>query len=377
MCPRPGLGGGSVGSAAGLHLDSAAAGRSSRASMAAAAAHAEREATEGAYVAMAQAAPALELAQAALARLLAVPAAGLTFVQNAEAGLGTLLRVWPLAEGDTVAVARCEWGPNLHAFAARGLAITEIPARGDGTVELAALERLLATAPPALVHLTQVTSHRGLVQPGRGGRGPVPRCGRAALGGRGPGAGARRHRLRRGRHLRDQPQVAGRPARGGRARHRRTLVGPAPDQRLGPGRQRPSRRRQPGLAARRGRGQRGRLDRPRPGRRRVHRGRAGPVWARLAAAGRQTREALDALPGWAVADAPGTASAIVALGAAGGQDISGARARLLSEHHIVTTACGPARAPREMTEPLLRISPHVDTTPDDLARLRGALQTLT
>jgi hypothetical protein len=30
-----------------------------------------------------------------------------------------------------------------------------------------------------------------------------------------------------------------------------------------------------------------------------------------------------------------------------------------------------------MTEPLLRISPHVDLTPDDLTRLRHALLTLT
>jgi len=29
-----------------------------------------------------------------------------------------------------------------------------------------------------------------------------------------------------------------------------------------------------------------------------------------------------------------------------------------------------------MTEPLLRISPHVDCTPEDLARLRRALLTL-
>ena len=39
------------------HLDSAAAGRSSRATLAATAAHAEREATVGAYVAMAEASP--------------------------------------------------------------------------------------------------------------------------------------------------------------------------------------------------------------------------------------------------------------------------------------------------------------------------------
>ena len=40
-----------------LHLDTAAAGRSSRATLAAAAAHAEREATTGAYVAQEEAEP--------------------------------------------------------------------------------------------------------------------------------------------------------------------------------------------------------------------------------------------------------------------------------------------------------------------------------
>ena len=105
---------------------------------------------------------------------------------------------------------------------------------------------------------------------------------------------------------------------------------------------------------------------------------AGParVWDRLAEVGRQTRETLAALPGWEVADAPAAGSAIVGLRAANGQDVAGTRARLLAEHGIVTTAGAVARAPREMTEPLLRISPHVDCTPGDLDRLRQALLAL-
>ena len=125
------------------HLDSAAAGRSSRATLAATAAYAEREATVGAYVAMAEAAPVLAEGRAGLARLLGVPAAGVTFAPSAEAALDALLAIWPLDEGDTVAVVRCEWGPNLDALAARGLRITEIGTHGDGAVDLAALERML------------------------------------------------------------------------------------------------------------------------------------------------------------------------------------------------------------------------------------------
>ena len=106
---------------------------------------------------------------------------------------------------------------------------------------------------------------------------------------------------------------------------------------------------------------------------------AGParVWDRLAAVGRQTREGAPAgLPGWAVADAVDAPSAIVALRATNGQDVAGIRARLLAEHGIVTTAGAVTRAPRDMTEPLLRVSPHLDCTPGDLDRLRQALLAL-
>ena len=97
------------------------------------------------------------------------------------------------------------------------------------------------------------------------------------------------------------------------------------------------------------------------------------VWDRLAAVGRQTRESLADLPGWAVATPAGAGSAITALRPTHGQDVPTVRARLLAEHAIVATAGSPARAPREMTEPLLRISPHVDCTSADLTRLRAAL----
>ena len=40
------------------------------------------------------------------------------------------------------------------------------------------------------------------------------------------------------------------------------------------------------------------------------------------------------------------------------------------------TAASTLRAPRDMTEPLLRVSPHVDCTAEDLDRLRQALLAL-
>ncbi len=359
-----------------IHLDSAAAGRSSRATLAAAAAHAEREAALGAYVAAEEAEPALAAGRAGFARLLGVPAAGMTFVPGAEAALGALLAIWPLRAGDTVAVVRSEWGPNLDAFAGRGLRITEIATHGDGTVDLAALERMLAGAPPAFVHLTQVTSHRGLVQPVAGAAvlcraAGVPlwvdaaqalghvdtACGADAIyatsrkwltGPRGVGViGVTERWWDRLKVSASAMAAATRPADSSPL----WLLSAT----------------EANVAAWVGlcTAVAEYLD-------------AGParVWARLAAVGRQTREALAGLPGWAVADAVGTPSAIVALRATNGQDIAQTRARLLAEHEIVTTAGSVLRAPRDMTEPLLRISPHVDTTPADLDRLRQALLTL-
>jgi pyridoxal 5-phosphate dependent beta-lyase len=67
------------------------------------------------------------------------------------------------------------------------------------------------------------------------------------------------------------------------------------------------------------------------------------------------------------------ASAITALRPVAGQKVAVVRSMLLADHQIVTTAAVPARAPSEMKEPYLRISPHVDVTPEDLAMLRRAL----
>jgi pyridoxal 5-phosphate dependent beta-lyase len=97
----------------------------------------------------------------------------------------------------------------------------------------------------------------------------------------------------------------------------------------------------------------------------------------VAEAGTQTREALADRPGWSVVPAPaGAGSAITGLRPDEGQSVTETRSRLLAEHGIVTTAALPGRAPREMTGPLLRVSPHVDCTTDDLARLHKALRAL-
>jgi pyridoxal 5-phosphate dependent beta-lyase len=60
-----------------------------------------------------------------------------------------------------------------------------------------------------------------------------------------------------------------------------------------------------------------------------------------------------------------------------GLDPLDVRTRLIAEHQIVTTYLGLERAPREMSHPALRVSPHVDVTDADLAALADALATVT
>jgi hypothetical protein len=137
-----------------LHLDTAAAGRSSRATLAATAAHSEREAVTGAYVAAAEAAPVLAEGQAALGRLLGVPAKGVAFVPSAEAALGTLLAIWPLAEGDTVAVVPCVTEPwwdrlKVSACARRTARTSRRPGPGCCPGTGSSPPRAASSAPPA------------------------------------------------------------------------------------------------------------------------------------------------------------------------------------------------------------------------------------
>ena len=328
----------------------------------------------GGYVAQAEAGPVLQRGRADVGDLLGVPAEGVAFVESAEVATDLALRIWPLKPGDVVAVVPSEWGLNLHAFAERGLRIVEVGTDADGVIDLENLSRLLATAPPAFVHLTQVASHRPLVQPAAAAAAICHAAGvplwvdaAQALGHVDTACGA---------------DVV-------YATSRKWLTGPRGVGVLGVAEQwwdrleihaaelalssRPADASPVWLLSSGEAHVAGRVGLCNAVREFLDDGPAA-VRDRLAAVGGQTREALDGLPGWAVI--PGTGSAITALRALNGQDIVATRARLLAEHGIVSTAAVTGRAPREMTEPLLRISPHVDCTPDDLAVLRKALQTL-
>ena len=353
------------------YFDTAAVGRASRATLAAMASYAEREAAIGGYIAAAE--PVLAEGLASLGRLFGVPAAGVAFVPSAQDALDLLLGVWPLRDGDAVAVVRSEWGPNLHAFTHRGLRIVELPTDAEGAVDLAALESMLASAPPALVHLTQVTSHRPLVQPVAAAAALCHAAGvplwvdaAQALGHVDTASGADAV-YATGRKWLTGPRGAGVLAVAEPWWDRLTVSASDLMASMRPAQSSPVWFLMAGeasLVARIGLcsavQEYVESDPPR-------------IWSRLAEVGHQTRMALSGLPGWSVVGPLDAGSAITALRATNDQDIPATRARLLDAHGIVTTAGATTRAPREMTEPLLRISPHVDCTPDDLSHLRKAL----
>lgn len=356
-------------SSEGLHLDNAAAGRSSEAVLQATSSHALLEARVGAYVAEEMAAPVVAAGRAALAGLLGVPTDGIAFVESASVALKALLEGWPLRAGDTVAVVPSEWGPNLEAFARRDLEIIQLATLGDGRIDLDYLAPLLAASPPTIVHLTQVASHRGLVQPVAEAAELCHSHGVALWV--------------------DAAQALGHvdTASGADAIYstsRKWLAGPRGVGILGiaepwwdkltvP---------VPAMTA---------ADTPAVRLLESHEahvaGRVGlsvavrqhlelgpsAVWHRLSEVGRATREALDDLRDWRVLGSSDSPGAITALQPTHETDLPSTRARLIADHGIVTTVAGVARAPREMTVPLLRVSPQVDCSADDLGRLREAL----
>jgi pyridoxal 5-phosphate dependent beta-lyase len=102
---------------------------------------------------------------------------------------------------------------------------------------------------------------------------------------------------------------------------------------------------------------------------------AGPdrVRERLAALGPATRQRLDGVKGWRVIEPLEEPTATTTLRPPDGVDVVETRTRLLVEHGIVSSAIGRERAPGEMTGPVLRISPHLDATLEDLDAVAAAL----
>jgi hercynylcysteine S-oxide lyase len=354
---------------AGLHLDSAACSRQSFAALDAADRHARHEAEVGGYVAAEAATPVLDAGRAAVAALAGMPDAQVVFTTGSQHALDLLLSSW-LTASRKLACLPGEYGPNLALMAVHGFDRVTLPTDGEGRVAVHEAAISLAADPPGLVHLTAVASHRGVVQ-------PLPEVAQLC---RDLGVPL----------IVDAAQALGHidcatGADAVYASSRKWLAGPRG---VGALAMRPSllRRLQPRLPPKEWVGSLSIADQLELGEANVaarvgfsvavgEHVAAGPsaVRARLAEVGRVSRTALADVPGWRVVEAVEEPSAITTLAPLDGADPQKIREWLIAERRIVTTAVVIERAPLELTAPVLRISPHVDTTAEDLSTFAAAL----
>ncbi|AFC46720.1 pyridoxal-phosphate-dependent transferase [Mycobacterium intracellulare MOTT-02] len=357
---------------AGLHLDNAACSRQSVAVIDAAAQHARNESEVGGYVAAEAAAPVLDAGRVAFAALTGMTDAEVVFTTGSLHALDLLLGAWP-TKHRTVACLPGEYGPNLAVMAAHGFDRRLLPTMDDGRVALDDAARALDTDRPDLVHLTAVASHSGVVQPvsmvaqlcrelglplvidaaqalgqvdcAAGADATYSSSRKWVAGPRGVGILAVRRELMESLRPRlAAPQWA------------RASGSPTVAQQLEFGEANIAARVGFSLAL---------------GEHLAY----GPaaVCARLAELGGLSRTVLADVAGWAVVEEVEEPSAITTLAPTDGADPQTVRDWLLAERRILTTFVGVQRAPLELPGPLLRISPHLDTTAEDLETFAEAL----
>jgi hercynylcysteine S-oxide lyase len=355
--------------AAGLHLDSAACSRQSVAAIETAAQHARHEAEVGGYVAAEAAAPVLDAGRAAVATLCGMPDAEVVFTSGSLHALDLLLGSWP-ADRRTLACLPGEYGPNLAVMAAYGFEVRTLPTLGDGRLALDDAAFELEDDPPNFVHFTPLASHRGVVQPlamvaslCRQLGLPLVVDAAQALGHIDCVVGADVM------YSSSRKWIAG-PRGVGVLAARPELMG-----RLTPRLSPPQGARKLSVARQLGFGEANVAARVGYS---VALGEYlayGPesVRARLAELGDVARTLLADVDGWLVVEEAEEPSAITTLAPVDGADPEAVRAWLLAERRILTTYAGVARAPQELSAPVLRISPHVDTTAEDLEAFAEAL----
>ena len=355
--------------AAGLHLDSAACSRQSFAVIDAAARHARHEAEVGGYPAAEAAQPVLDAGRTAVAALAGMPEAEVVFTTGSLHALDLLLSSWPPG-GRTLACLPGEYGPNLALMAVHGFARRTLPTDDEGRVTVDEAAISLAADPPDLVHLTAVASHRGVVQ-------PLPQIARLcselglplvvdaaqALGQVDCAVGV------------DAAYASSRKWMAGPRGVGVLAVRPTLMQRLRPRLPPPEWATSLSVAQRLELGEANVAARVGFSVAIGEHVASGPaaVRARLAEVGRASRSVLADVRGWRVVESVDEPSAITTLAPVDGADPVKIRAWLIAERRILTTSAGIERAPGELTAPVLRISPHVDTTNDDLATFAAAL----
>ena len=354
---------------AGLHLDSAACSRQSFAVVDAAARHARHEAEVGGYIAADAAKPVLDAGRAAVAALAGMPDAAVVFTTGSLHALDLLLSSWPPGSRE-LACLPGEYGPNLAVMAAHGFARRPLPTDGEGRVVVEEAAVGLAADPPDLVHLTAMASHRGVVQPLRQMSQLCAELGlplivdaAQALGQIDCAAGADVT------YASSRKWIAG-PRGVGVLAVRPTLI-----QRLRPRLPPPEWVSSLSVAQRLELGEANVAARVGFSVALGEHVAFGPaaVRARLAEVGRLSRTVLADVRRWRVVESADEHSAITTLAPVDGADPAKVRGWLIAERRILTTAAGVERAPLELTGPVLRISPHVDTTLDDLTIFAEAL----
>jgi pyridoxal 5-phosphate dependent beta-lyase len=301
--------------------------------------------------------------------LCGLPDAEVVFTTGSLNALDLLLGSWP-RDARTLACLPGEYGPNLAVMAAHGFGVRQLPTLEDGRLAIDDAAFELEERPPDLVHLTPVASHRGVVQPlamvaklcGQLGI-PLVVDAAQALGQIDCAVGAD-VMYSSSRKWMAGPRGVGvlafRPELAERLTPRLSTPQWAQDfsvaQQLGFG--------EANIAARVGFS--------------VALGEhlacgAERVRARLAELGGIARGMLADVDGWVVIEEVDEPSAITTLAPVDGADPAVVRDWLLEERRILTTYAGIARAPEELTEPVLRISPHIDTTADELEAFAEAL----
>jgi pyridoxal 5-phosphate dependent beta-lyase len=293
---------------------------------------------------------------------------GVAFTTGSTDALDILLSSWPGER--TLACLPGEFGPNLAVMAANGFRVTALPTDGAGRLDVDAAAHRLSHDRPALVHLTALASHRGLAQPAAALSAvcrdldlPLVIDAAQALGHIDCAVGAAVV------YSSSRKWLAG--PRGVGFLALRPQIAQRLQPRLPPPQWGPSmpvlqalEHGEANIAARVGFS--------------VALGEhlsAGPdqVRARLADVGAMTRRAVADVRGWRVVEPVDEPTAITTLEPTAGTDPQKVRAWLIAERGIVTTYAGLERAPFELTTPVLRASPHVDTTAADLEQFAEAL----
>ncbi|MGN9839789.1 ergothioneine biosynthesis PLP-dependent enzyme EgtE [Nonomuraea sp. H19] len=148
------------------HLDAAGCNVPSDRVLDAVTAHLRLERERGGYAA----APDLTAPKAALAALVDAGPEDVAFLESGTAAMAALLGGWRLAPGSRVGYPRTEYGSTLMLLrrlaARRGWRLAELPVDGDARLDLEGLRAGLA-AGLDLVVVSHIGSHRGVVQPAR------------------------------------------------------------------------------------------------------------------------------------------------------------------------------------------------------------------